>query len=376
MTQIDLEITLRLRAEGTPENLVVFTRLLNEVISSHGNLKTELSMTDATIQQLGLFRTASSKQSQPLDDIKTMPSLPENGNVETQVLRKPVVERSIEYTLQDLLSVPRSGLQEKFPNYGIPKPNERGSSVGSWGQFNSFFPICAAARIAVNLDMLSRKDLLTLDRFANLSVTQFKIRKLSSARGFPSSDKPTAVGRYVWHFLITAHEMGLIRIINSKEPETLPWSLSDWDSFVVEPTRSGYEFACFSSKFLDLQAKDQVLDQEAAAWIISHLKNIETMGYAEYSFLKNILTFLKKGNNGKEDLRYWLQNNERFKKYVATWSRKASSADVKLYMKQLSNLANTFASSKIALLRELRLVDPRRNHYEVIGSLDTEEGVL
>ena len=83
--------------------------------------------------------------------------------------------------------------------------------------------------------------------------------------------------------------------------------------------------------------------------------------------LKEIASFIQKGNNGNNDLREWFKKNPIFVSYVKEWSSK--SDDDKEFEKQLSNLSQTYGSGKISLLRELGVISNKRNDYKVIGEL-------
>ncbi|MGD1059934.1 MAG: hypothetical protein ABR879_00540 [Methanomassiliicoccales archaeon] len=368
MSSIELELSIRLKSEANSENLARITKILSELLNSNAHLEADLSTMKAadmstSVPAMGGMTASSDRVARA----GTLSSITASDQIQSQV-------KLSREELPDLIVPPPQGSEVRFVDSDLPAPDARGRLVGSWGQFNSFFPILAAVRIASNLELMGRKDLLVLDQFVRTSIDQFKARRLSKARGFPSSEKPTAGGRYVWHFLITAHEMGLIRLQNHSETHVLPWSLTDWDLYTVDATRYGYKLATLPSRFLDQHDKDQLLDPLARDWITSYLRKIDSQGYAESSLLRDIVSYLKHGHDGKADLRAWLQTDERFRKYVASWSRKAGSANDKEIADQLSNLAATFAGSKIALLRELGVVDPRRNNYDVVGILDNAEG--
>jgi len=271
----------------------------------------------------------------------------------------------------DLLDVPGHVSGLKPGKLGFAQNSERPGLVGSWGQFNSFFPMKAACIIVSNIILAKRNEDLRLDRFVDLSLQSFKKRNLSQYRGFPSTEKDTARGRFVWHFLSTAYEMGLLTLsANEGSDLMMPESLNDWERYHIGVSAEGLEFARIHNPLIMGNGNEQILTSDETKWMISHLKKIDSQGYREYSLLLGVYQFLREGHNGKDDLRKWFEENEDFRKYVKTWSRKARNGTEKESSDQLSNLAMTFAGSKVALLRELRIVDPRRNHYEIIGEFN------
>lgn len=249
--------------------------------------------------------------------------------------------------------------------------NKRTNSVGSWGQFNSFFPIKGALRILANYIQFTGEKSIKLDNFVELCLDNFRRKNYNELRGFPGSEKDTARGRFVWHFLATACEMGLISIVESTlDYEGMPSSLLDWDNVSITITREGLEFATLPNNILDNLSNQQVLTKEETNWIITFLKKIDNEGYKEYSLLHDIYIFLSNGHNGKDELWAWFQNNQKFIEYIKSWSRKAERGDQIAFEEQIKNLSVTFAGSKIAILRELGIINNKRNDYTIMGVLN------
>lgn len=248
--------------------------------------------------------------------------------------------------------------------------NFRINSVGSWGQFNSFFPIKAALRILSNYLYERSLNSAKLDEFVDECLSIFEQKGYTKYRGFPSSNKDTARGRFVWHFLTTAYEMGLIRITHSNlDYEGMPRTLLDWKEVEIELTNQGMEFALLPNNILDEISNEQVLTNEERVWLISYLKKIDSEGYGEYHLLKDIYSFLREGHDGKDDLRDWFTQNNNFVNYIKSWSRKVQRGDEHAVKVQLDTVATSFSSSKVALLRELGVLENRRNKYSIIGDL-------
>jgi hypothetical protein len=277
---------------------------------------------------------------------------------------------------EDYLQIPpgiegfRNGKIASYLSEKRKGENRRLSSVGSWGQFNSFFPIKAALRILANYMLDRDVPSVKLNELVKVCVNTFKQRGYDKKRGFPSSNKDTAKGRFVWHFLATAYEMGLIRISYSDlKYDGLPGSLQDWDTVEIGLTKQGMEFALLPNNIFDGISEQQVLTSGEREWMISYLKKIDEDGYKEYNLLKDVYTFLSEGHNGKDDLWKWFSNNNKFVDYIKSWSRKAQRGDEQALNEQIDTLSTSFASSKVALLRELGVILNRRNDYSLIGEL-------
>ncbi len=262
------------------------------------------------------------------------------------------------------------GLTEWFPNYLAPPPrleNLRSGNVlldsvearhvGTWGQFNSFFPVKAVLRVLAHIMSENNGKAVNLQKLVNVSKEVFEQAGLGRYRGFPSSSKPSAIGRLVWHFIIPAHQMGLIHMEGAENIST-----KEWEKVYVSLTREGLEFARLENPIFDKGSAEQVLSKSEREWILNYLKEIDAKGYKEYSFLRRIFEELKRGNT---NIPVWLQNDEKFNEYVKSWSRKRN--DPAKFKKQLEHVATMFAQSKIALLRELGMISCKRNDYSVIG---------
>jgi hypothetical protein len=249
--------------------------------------------------------------------------------------------------------------------------NYRIKSIGSWGQFNSFFPIKAASRILTNYLYEKSLESVKLNEFVDKCLLIFEQKGYTKYRGFPSSDKDTARGRFVWHFLTTAYEMGLIRISNSNlGSEGMPRTLLDWKEVEIDVTKDGMEFALLPNNIFDGISDQQVLTTDEKEWMISYLIKIDEEGYKEYSLLKGISKFLAEKHNGKDDLWGWFKNNNTFVEYIKSWSRKTKKGDEQALTEQIDTLSKSFASSKVALLRELGIVKNKRNDYTILEELN------
>jgi hypothetical protein len=271
--------------------------------------------------------------------------------------------------LTDILSAPpiRQKLASAKPNIGHYA--SRADLIGSQVLFNSFYPIKAACRMIGNFTASQREEECRLDRFVSNSITCFSKRGLEALRGFPSSNKSSAYGRYVLHFLNTACEMGILYYEQADQKEQMPTSLLEWDHYRIALTNEGLTFAAMDNNVFDHGSKTQVFSEGERNWLLDYLKKIESQNYREYSILREVYQFLKEGHDGKNDLRKWFLTNTRFNRFADTWS-KQENMDETTRLKQMTNLAASISGSKIALLRELGLISNRRNDYRIMGDFE------
>jgi hypothetical protein len=149
--------------------------------------------------------------------------------------------------------------------------------------------------------------------------------------------------------------MGLIRIFGEKKDP------------LVAMTKDGEEFANLHNPVLD-DGKGRPLSIEEQKWLLSYLKRIDGLGYREFAVLKGMVDFLEQGKKGFADIAGHFKTNKDFETWLMDGSRHKDSP--KAFAQQLDNVARTFASGKIALLRELGIVSDSRAKYKVIGTME------
>ena len=249
---------------------------------------------------------------------------------------------------------------------GKLKMTESARHVGTWGQFNSFFPIKAVLRVLAHLVNQNNGGKTSLQVLVDRSIYEFKRAGLQKFRGFPKKYKrESAIGRLVWHFITTAYQTGLMEI---EGDAGIP--AHGWDAVFVSITKEGFEFCQLENRVLDWKSREQVLTDAERNWVIGYLKKIDGEGFKEYTLLRGVFDELKKNNTAISD---WLEHNENFITYVKTWSRKKE--DTTEFAKQMKTVAVMFAQSKIALLRELGVINNQRNDYSVTGSLGDQDDI-
>jgi len=281
--------------------------------------------------------------------------------------KKPSLKQEIESAgkgiLTDYLAIPA----ELKLSSGKLILNEGTKLIGTWGMFNSFFPGKAVLRILANMMYKNKIEYTILDDLINKSAGIFKANGFSKLRGFPNDpEKQNSIGRLVYHFIKTFNEMGFFLVKAKEENKGDVWD-EPWKNIEITLTKEGLDFAKLPNRIFDDHEPIQVLTTEEKVWLLKYLKKIDEAGYKEFYMLINVFEFIKKSNNGKEELWAWYRNNSTFRKYVQEWSRK--SGDREAFEKQIANLAPTFAAGKVALLRELGVIKNRRNDYTIIGNL-------
>ncbi|MBM3232389.1 hypothetical protein FJZ21_03375 [Candidatus Pacearchaeota archaeon] len=272
---------------------------------------------------------------------------------------------SFESRKSDYLTIP--------PQFSLPAGkivvNNTTRIVGSWGMVNDFFSGKALLRINANMIKENNKEYVSLYDLIENAKKIMASHKLTKLKGFPNDvTAESSVGRLVYHFVDGFHKMGLFEVKPLKKFEGDKIWNEDWKNILIRPTIAGLSFARLPNKVFDENNyEDQTLTVSESEWIINYLREIDKEGFKEYTLLKEIVYFIKKGNNGNKDLWEWFKGRDSFVSYVKSWSDKKD--DSKAFEKQLHNLAQTFSSGKISLLRELGIIKNKRNDYTIIGEI-------
>lgn len=238
----------------------------------------------------------------------------------------------------------------------VAEPEIKESIFGTWGMFNSYVPGKAALRVLMNLINENGGKPVRFSDLVDECITYFSRSGLCKYRGFPKKTSESARGRLATHLILPYHEMGLMRIYgNKKDPH-------------VMITKEGLAFAKLQNPLLDGGDKTKLLSEEESEWLISHLKRIDKLGYKEFSILDGLTHFLASADKRFEDIVNWFKSSQKFVDWLRTGSRYKD--DPKSFSRQLNNVARTFATGKIALLRELGVLTASRAKYQVLRSLE------
>lgn len=241
-------------------------------------------------------------------------------------------------------------------NLAFAEPEITDRKFGSWGMFNSYVPGKAALRVLINLLSQNSGKAVKFSELIDACITYFSRFGLYRYRGFPKKTSESARTRLAAHLIMPYHEMGLIRVYgNAKDSD-------------VTITKDGLDFADLKNPLLDEDDKTKSLSKEESMWLKNHLKKIDRLGYKEFSLLRDLTHFLAKGEPQFERIAGWFKENQSFVDWLRSGSRHRDNP--KAFLRQLQNVSRTFASGKIALLRELGVVSSARATYNVLQNLE------
>lgn len=238
----------------------------------------------------------------------------------------------------------------------VAEPEIEECSFGAWGMFNSYAPGKAALRVLTNLLSENGGEPIKFSYLIDECLTYFSRAGLCKYRGFPKKTSESARGRLATHLVLPFHDMGLMRVYGSKKDRQ------------VMITKEGLAFARLQNPLLDEKGKTSPLSEEESKWLLEHLKEIDRDGYKGFSILKSLTEFLAGAKKEFEDIVDWFKNNQSFVEWLKDGSRYED--DPKAFSRQLDNVSRTFASGKIALLRELGILSTARATYKVLRPME------
>jgi len=227
--------------------------------------------------------------------------------------------------------------------------------------FNSFFAAKAMLRVITNLTNEERKPPeqdKVLDTFSKAT----KARGLQKYNGFPKNrenekHEGSSVNKLFYSILLPLSQMDMLKLKDNN----------------TSLTKHGLEFSMLTNPKLD-DNKDELLSEDEINYLIDYLKEIDIHGYKEYTFLKRIVDFIKeKSAYGKtpvyQDLVDFIKRDERFVDYIYKTSKFGKNGlpkESRDFLNKLQRTAQAVVASRIALLRELRVIEDRRNSYRII----------
>jgi len=248
-----------------------------------------------------------------------------------------------------------------FENIKFAQPEIKQKKFGAWGMFNSFAPGKAALRVLMNLLNENAGNPIQFSRLIDECMIYFSKSGLHKYRGFPKRMSESARGRLATHLILPYHDMGLMKVYGGIK-----------DGHIMF-TEKGLAFAKLQNPLLDEKGKTKPLSEDESEWLISYLREIDGLGYKEFSMLKGLTEFLASSKRHFEDIADWFKNKKDFVEWLRDGSRYED--DPKAFSRQLSNVARTFTSGKIALLRELGVLSTSRATYQVLRSLEVGQDV-
>ena len=237
----------------------------------------------------------------------------------------------------------------------MAKPEVKQRMFGAWGMFNSFVPGKAALRILIGLLDQNAGNPVRFSYLIDECMTYFSRSGLYKYRGFPKKISESSRGRLAIHLILPYCDMGLARIYGNTK------------SGHITITKDGFTFAKLKNPLLDEKGKTRSLSRQEIEWLISYLKEIDRFGYKEFSLLKDLTNFLAVSERQFRDIVNWFKSKKDFVEWLRESSRYKENSEA--FSRQLENVATTYASGKVALLRELEILSPSRATYKVLTSL-------
>lgn len=243
-----------------------------------------------------------------------------------------------------------------FKNVKLAEPEIKRRKFGAWGMFNSYSPGKAALRVLMNLSNENAGNPIKFSRLIDECMTYFSRSGLYKYRGFPKRTSESARGRLATHLILPYHDMGLMKVHGGMKNGHIMF------------TEKGLAFAKLRNPLLDEKGKTNPLSEEESEWLKSYLKEIDELGYKEFSLLKGLTEFLADSERQFKDIVDWFKNKKDFVEWLREGSRYEDNP--KAFSRQLDNVATTYASGKIALLRELGILSTSRATYKVLSGLE------
>jgi len=270
-----------------------------------------------------------------------------------------IVEPSTKTDLKSFEAIQSEGLLKELStseNLEFAKPEIKQRQFGAWGMFNSYTPGKAALRVLMKLLNENTGNPIKFSRLIDECMIYFSRSGLYKYRGFPKRISESARGRLAAHLILPYHDMGLMRVYDGIK-----------DGHIML-TKEGFGFAKLQNPLLDEDRKTRNLSKEESEWLISYLKAIDGLGYKEFSLLKSLTDFLAISERQFADIVSWFKNNKDFVQWLREGSRYKD--DPKAFLRQLDNVATTYTSGKVALLRELGILSTSRATYKVLSGLE------
>ena len=233
----------------------------------------------------------------------------------------------------------------------VSAPSIANRPLGAWAMFNSFLPGKATLRILAHTLAERKAEHIPFGELIERSSQSFGPRGLGAFRGFPRSKKASSIPRFANHLVLPLGEMGMLSVRTTEGVQE------------VGITKSGLQFSLLQNSVLDRRFNTEELSETERRWIIEHLKMIDQQGFKEYSALSSILSYIRTNNPERQQLVQWLATRPDFRESVKSTSK--YSREQSKFNRQLHNIANTYMSSKVALLRELGILDNTRGVYSV-----------
>lgn len=293
-----------------------------------------------------------------LDELVEAESSPNKGAEETKKEEFEVENQPYGKYFNKPINYPKELVANQF---NVPSSD---FGIGRHFLFNSFFAAKAMLRAIANLAIETNapvEETKVLEVFYKAS----KARKLQNYNGFPNEREKikyqqSQINKALYSLIIPLNEMGFLRRENGK----------------LLLTQQGLNFAVIENPKLDKNIEEP-LSEEEIRYLISYLKEIDNKGYKEFSFLKNLLNFIKEKKSRNEPLTYqdlvnFVMSNQKFVDFFynnTKFGKKNRPKSGPEFAQKLKNAAQAAVSARVTLLREFKILADRKGKYDLIGDI-------
>lgn len=252
---------------------------------------------------------------------------------------------------------PVSYIKELLPESEI-RPAKFG--LGTNFLFNSFFAAKAMLRVIANL-INEKKAPVSTEEVLKIFFGATKARGLQQSKGFPKEREQkhegSAENRPLYSIIFPLSELGFLKIEDKK----------------ICLTNAGLDLAMLNNPKLDQNA-ESLLSEEETSLITSHLKQIDKEGYKEYTLLKSFIDYIKEKQLHNrtisyQDLTKYFSSSQEFVDYLyknSKFGKKNLPKESHDFANRLKRESQAIASSKISILRELGVLESKRNSYDIL----------
>lgn len=226
--------------------------------------------------------------------------------------------------------------------------------------FNSFFAAKAMLRAIANR-INEKKAPVSIEESLKTFFDATKARGLQEYKGFPKEREQkhegSAENRPLYSIIFPLSELGFLRIEDKK----------------IYLTKAGLDFAMLNNPKLDQNA-ESFLSEEETSFITDHLKQIDKEGYKEYTLLKSFIDYIKERQLHNKavsyhDLTKYFFSNQEFVDYLyenSKFGKKNLPKESHDFVNRVKRESQAIASSKISILRELGVLESKRNSYSIL----------
>ncbi len=287
----------------------------------------------------------------------------ETGSPESSIQTKEAEERVFEKANEEAYKNYAKYFDKpiEYPTELLLQPKVTSSKFGLGANFlfNSFFAAKAMLRAIANLSN-EKKESVSIEDALQIFYNAAKARGLY-VKGFPKGRKQkhegSAENRPLYSIILPLSELGLLRKENDR----------------VYLTKAGLELAQLDNPKLD-ENKESLLSEKEVEFITTYLKQIDAQGYKEYSLLKDFVNHIKEMQvHGRmpsyQDLTKYFYSSQEFVDFLynnSKFGKRGIPKETHDFINWVKRESRAIASSKISILRELGVLENKRNSYKIL----------